>query len=128
LGVAVRFTGRVSRAEVLAAMRGATVVVFTGMREEGGLALGEALLMGCPVIVLDNGGARFLAGRAADGDRVSRVPVTTRDGTLLAMATAIADHCATPRTSRSPLIDQAAERRELERLVRLAIPGSTDAG
>src|SRR5207244_975293 len=53
-GVASRvmFRGALPRAELLALIRASAAVVFTGMREEGGLALAEAMLSGAPVIVL----------------------------------------------------------------------------
>ena len=45
-------------------MRGATTVLFTGLREEGGLALAEAMYAARRLIVLDHGGAEFVRADA----------------------------------------------------------------
>jgi glycosyltransferase involved in cell wall biosynthesis len=48
----------------------AAAAVFTGLREEGGIALAEAMAGGVPVIVLGHGGARVLAETAKDMSRM----------------------------------------------------------
>jgi glycosyltransferase involved in cell wall biosynthesis len=122
LGVAhrIRFDGWVDRGRVLGLMRGARVVVFTGMREEGGLALGEALLLGCPSVVLANGGAELLASSVTDATRVSLVVPRGLRATVRAMAAAIDDHWLRPREQREPLLDKVAAISSLERIVRRA--------
>lgn len=72
LGLAdrVRFVGQVPRAEVMRFVGTAAAVVFTGLREEGGIALAEAMLAGAPVIVLAHGGARTVAAESCDSSRV----------------------------------------------------------
>jgi glycosyltransferase involved in cell wall biosynthesis len=60
----------------------AAALVSTGVREEGGAALAEAMIRGCPVIVLANGGARTLAEGAPDQTRVRLI----RPGRSQAMA------------------------------------------
>ena len=76
LGIAdrVTFTGRVPREEVVRLMRGATTVLFTGLREEGGLALAEAMYSARRLVVLDHGGAGSIARAATDPSRVALVP------------------------------------------------------
>jgi glycosyltransferase involved in cell wall biosynthesis len=54
-------------------LRGSAAVVFTGLREEGGLALAEAMLCGAPVMVLGNGGARTIAAAGTDATRVALI-------------------------------------------------------
>jgi glycosyltransferase involved in cell wall biosynthesis len=72
LGLAdrVRFVGHVPRADVMRFVNAAAAVVFTGLREEGGIALAEAMLAGAPVIVLAHGGARTVAEGSSDHSRV----------------------------------------------------------
>ena len=67
LGVSsrLRFLGRATREEALRLMAGAAAVIFTGLREEGGITLAEAMLLGTPVIVLAHGGAARLRRWAA---------------------------------------------------------------
>lgn len=75
LGVAdrVEFRGRVKHAEVFRLLEGAAAAVFTGLREEGGVALAEAMLCGVPVIVLAHGGALTVAAGAVDPSRVALI-------------------------------------------------------
>ena len=75
LGVSSRlkFLGRATREEALQLMAGAAAVIFTGLREEGGITLAEAMLLGTPVIVLAHGGARTIAASGCDSSRVSLV-------------------------------------------------------
>jgi glycosyltransferase involved in cell wall biosynthesis len=69
----VRFAGQLRREEVLRKLEGASAVVFTGLREEGGIALAEAMRAGVPVIVLAHGGARTIAESAVDPSRVALI-------------------------------------------------------
>ena len=62
----MEFTGRVDHETALETLANATVAVFTGLREEGGLALAEAMVLGTPVVVLENGGAATIASTEAD--------------------------------------------------------------
>ncbi len=68
LGIAARveFTGRIPREQVVSLMRGATTVVLTGLREEGGLTLAEAMYTARRLVVLDIGGAGAVARNAND--------------------------------------------------------------
>ena len=56
-GPTIRFAGRVSDAEVTAALRSAKALVVTA-KEEFGIAAVEAQASGRPVIALDDGGVR----------------------------------------------------------------------
>lgn len=69
----VEFLGRVSRGELFERMARASAAVFTGVREEGGLALAEAMGLGTPVVVLDVGGAGTIARTALDPEKVQLV-------------------------------------------------------
>ena len=76
------------------------------MREEGGLALAEAMLSGAPVIVLAHGGARTIAERALDPSRVTLIEPAGVDD---------------PLGGSGPLLDDEATRRELDAVFRSAL-------
>jgi len=71
----VDFIGRVPRTEIVRLLRQSAVALYTGLREEGGLALAEAMAIGTPVVVLAHGGAKTVAEASIDADRVALVPV-----------------------------------------------------
>ncbi len=110
LGIADRitFTGWVERPEAIKLMRGAATVVFTGLREEGGLALAEAMYAARRVIVLDHGGAGAIARAATDQERVTLIPPGDLDAVASSFAAAIdADHEA-PQVADQALLDRDA--------------------
>lgn len=115
LGVSerVEFRGVVPRAQVLDLMAGATAAVFAGLREEGGLALAEAMLLGVPVIVLAHGGARTIAESASDPSRVQLVEPGTIDDTTRRLAEAMTRSATMNLDTRGPTLDQPAARRKL---------------
>ena len=115
LGVAhrIRLLGQVPRAQLSELFAEAAAAVFTGVREEGGLALAEAMVLGTPVIVLDHGGPRALAASAGDDDRVRRVAPGTIRETVRRLAEAMTAAAKSPASSMAPLLDQAAARRAL---------------
>jgi len=121
----ITFAGQVPHQRALEIVEGATVAVFTGMREEGGLALAEAMLLGTPVVVLANGGAATIARTATDPDCVSMVEPGSVSGTITAMAAAIDYQTgrsrAVPHDDRISLIDQESAVRQLMALVETAI-------
>ncbi len=131
LGVAdrIEFRGWVPRDEAIRLMGTAAAVVFTGLREEGGLALAEAMLVGSPVIVLAHGGARDIAESAVDPSRVTLVEATTVAGTAERLAAAMTDSSRARREPGGPLLDQAAARERIEAIFTTAIagPGRSDA-
>jgi glycosyltransferase involved in cell wall biosynthesis len=114
LGIAhrVTFRGALPRDEVLALVRGAAAVVFTGLREEGGVALAEAMLSGAPVIVLANGGARTIAAAGTDGRRVALIEPGGREPAEQ-IGKAMTQFSRTPHSATDPLLDQRAARRAL---------------
>ncbi len=115
LGVAerVEFTGWVDRSRAVTLMRGATTTVFTGLREEGGLALAEAMNSARRVIVLDHGGAGTIARRATDKDRVALIATGELPQVVTAFAAAIDAHFAAGPVSGDPLLDRDLAQRDL---------------
>ncbi len=108
-----RFLGRIAREEALRHVSSATACVFTGLREEGGLALGEAMRLGSPVVVLDHGGAGSIARTAVDPSRVSLIRPSQAQTTVLELAAAMeAFHDSPPRSRRSQ-IDTAGAKAQL---------------
>lgn len=88
-------------------------MVFTGLREEGGLALAEAMLSGAPVIVLAVGGARTIASSATDPARAVLIRPGNARETARGIGEAIATLTAHPPAATGPTLDQAAARRAL---------------
>lgn len=121
----ITFEGTVSHDRALEIIQGAAVALFTGLREEGGLALAEAMLLGTPVVVLANGGAATIAESATDPDRVTLVEPGALADTIAAMSKALDHHMDRYETEQgrgsSPLLDQEAAVVELERLVGSAL-------
>ncbi len=115
LGIAhrVTFTGRVPRDEAVRLMRGATTVLFTGLREEGGLALAEAMYAARRLVVLDHGGAGSIARSAIEPDRVSLVPVASIDEVATGFAAAVDAHFAAEPVADRSLIDRKQAVAEL---------------
>jgi len=101
----VTFTGMLPRAEAVAIVAGAQGALFTGVHEEGGLALAETLLLGIPTVVLAHGGARTIAESATDSNRVRLVPVTRLDALAADLGTAMKE-LATVGRATGPLLDQ----------------------
>lgn len=93
-GVAGRvcFRGQVPRDEVLAEIARAGVVVSPALHEEGGVAVGEVLALGTPLVCLDRGGpadqitrtpgARAIAVRPSSPGRTSRALAAALDAQL----------------------------------------------
>lgn len=109
LGVAhrVQFVGRVSREAVFGLLEEAAATVFTGLREEGGLALAESLSCGVPTIVLANGGAKTLAEAATDPQRVALIPPGTVAATSRAIGAAMTRFCDNLNADPTPNLDTA---------------------
>ena len=121
----VEMVGMVPHERALEIIATASVAVFTGMREEGGLALAEAMLLGTPVVVLSNGGAAAIASAATDPSKVSLVepagPRSTADRMAAAIDHQLSSDRSIPGMSRLPLIDQDAANERLETLVQAAV-------
>lgn len=95
----------------------AGAVLFTGVREEGGLALAETMLRGAPVAVLSNGGAQTIAESAPDASRIALIAPGSLDQIADDMADAITDFIDNPPSRVGPNLDQEHARRELQRIV-----------
>lgn len=108
LGIAdrVEFTGRVPRAEAVRLMRGATTVLFTGLREEGGIALAEAMHAARRIVVLDHGGAGAIARFATDPTRVALIPPADVSTVAARFASAVEQHMDAGPVADIPLIDR----------------------
>jgi glycosyltransferase involved in cell wall biosynthesis len=126
LGVAdrIQFRGRVSRATVLDLMARCAAAVFTGLREEGGLALAEALLTGTPVVVLAHGGALTVAAAATDPSRVALVEPGDVESTARRIGEAMTRFSRHPPRATGPLLDQAHALRLLRETFEAALAGS----
>ncbi len=110
LGVADRLElmGRVPRSELLDALATCSCALFTGLYEEGGLALAEALATGVPTVVLDHGGAGTIARQATDPQRMVLVPPAGVSATAARLGQAVSRLASQPPPGRGPLIDRAA--------------------
>ncbi len=119
LGVSdrVTFTGLVPRTEAVRLMRGATTVLFTGLREEGGLALAEAMYAARRLIVLDHGGAGSIARAATDPDRIKLIPPGDVTAVAAGFARAMEAHFAADPVAGTPLLDRTGAVAELEAAV-----------
>jgi glycosyltransferase involved in cell wall biosynthesis len=115
LGLAHRvdFLGQVSREEVFRLCESAAGAVFTGLREEGGLALAEAMLLGLPVIVLAHGGARTIAAQALDASRVALIAPASARLVARHIGEAMGRMCEYSTQQTSPNIDGGASLRLL---------------
>jgi glycosyltransferase involved in cell wall biosynthesis len=128
LGVSdrVTFEGQLPRREVFARLSEAAVALFTGLREEGGIALAEALLLGVPVVVLSHGGARTIAANATDPRRVAMVQPGSVRTTARALGEAMVRLARLTEGSTGPLLDQSRPRQLLRTAFGQAI-GATAA-
>ena len=81
----VELVGRVPYADMPATYRRADALLFTSIRDSGGIQLVEAMGQGLPCIALRQHGARLLV---PDGAGIT-VPVTDPDGTAAGLAGAI---------------------------------------
>lgn len=95
----------------------AGAVLFTGVREEGGLALAETMLRGAPVVVLSNGGAQTIAESAPDASRIALIEPGSLDQIADDMAAAITDFIERPPIRVGPNLDPEHARYELQRIV-----------
>ena len=125
LGVAdrVEFWGRRPRQATLEILSGAAAAVFTGLREEGGIALAEALLCGVPAVVLANGGAATIAAAATDPERVALVPAQSFRATAVGLAAAMTRFTREPAEGRGPMLDQVGARAALRSVFEQALTG-----
>jgi glycosyltransferase involved in cell wall biosynthesis len=127
LGVAHRLElrGARPRSEVQDLFSEAAAAVFTGLREEGGIALAEALAGGIPVIVLAHGGARVLAEAAPDPERIALIEPGGVDQTARQLAEAMTRFVREPSTRSTSNLDAERARRRFREVFMSTV---TDAG
>jgi glycosyltransferase involved in cell wall biosynthesis len=123
----IEFRGAVPREDVLVALRGAAAAVFTGVREEGGLALAEAMSCGTPVIVLANGGAATIAAGTTDPDRATLIQPSGVRATAKRFGAAMTEHVRRTRTDATETIDFAAARAQLRDAFDAAIRAAAES-
>jgi glycosyltransferase involved in cell wall biosynthesis len=102
------------REQVLEMLVEARAAVFTGLREEGGIALAEAMLCGTPVVVLANGGAHTVAAVATDPARVALIVPGAMDDTARRIGEAMTMFSANPSTRTDSMLDQGRARQILQ--------------
>jgi glycosyltransferase involved in cell wall biosynthesis len=117
----VEFRGRILHAQVAQLLAAASAVVFPGLREEGGVALAEAMYAGVPVIVLAHGGARTIASDALDVSRVALIPASSTEEVARAIGEAMLRFCDSPPADNSPNLDPTYYRQALEAACRRAL-------
>ena len=123
LGVSdrVQFLGRVPREQVFGHLRGCAAALFTGLREEGGCSLAEAMLIGAPVIVLGHGGAGWIARTYGYSDRVSVVEPSDLSTTIEGLSKAILCYIQAESSQSGPTLNQQSARRDLGEVIERAM-------
>lgn len=117
----VEFRGRVPREQLFNMMAQTAGVVFTGVREEGGMALAEAMTLGAPIIVLGHGGALQLAQCSTDPSRTAIIKPTTLAATTRDLAAAMTQFSANPSTAVGSYLDPADSAAALHQAIYDAI-------
>ena len=102
-------------------MAGAAATLYTGLREEGGLALAEGLLSGTPVIVIGNGGPLVLCAAAGNDERIQIVDPSDSDTVERNLARAIDRATLSSTTDRSPMLRADTSANRLHELFLAAI-------
>jgi len=90
----VNWLGQVQWEEVMRAYADHDVFLFTSLRDTGGTQLVEAMANGLPIITLDHHGAHV----AVPADAGMKIPVTTPETTVAAIATALERLAREPAT------------------------------
>jgi glycosyltransferase involved in cell wall biosynthesis len=126
LGVSqrVRFLGQVGRTDVFRLWETAAAAIFTGLREEGGLALAEAMMFGTPVVVLSHGGARTLAASAMDPSRVALIAPGPVEGVARGLGEAMTRFCDAASADHRPNLDPSRSHACLHAAVQEALAGT----
>jgi glycosyltransferase involved in cell wall biosynthesis len=116
LGVAdrVEFMGRVPRSQMFEMLAEAGAALFTGLREDGGMALCEAMLHGTPTIVLAHGGARVIGEKSSDPTRTVLVRPGSAAGTAHEIGKAMNEFLHADSAGASPTIDQSPIKEALK--------------
>lgn len=106
--------------EILA---GAAASVHTGLREEGGAALAEAMLGGVPVIVLAHGGARIVAEASNDPERTALIEPGRPTEAARRLGDAMTRFVGHRPANRTPYLDQEGTKLALWRALEDASRG-----
>jgi glycosyltransferase involved in cell wall biosynthesis len=122
----IEFRGRIPRADMFRMMADAAAVVFTGLREEGGCALSEAMQLGVPVIVLGHGGARSVAEANTDPSRVALIEPQSAKRTVGDFAAAMTKFSTHPLPAKGSYLDCAGTKRALQQALRDALAKSAE--
>ncbi len=109
--------GFVPRQELFTLMRRAAAVLFCGLREEGGMALAESMILGSPVIVLGIGGARLIAESNSDPSRVTIIEPAGPARTAERLAEAIDRAAASPHRATTPYLVQEEAIKSIQEAV-----------
>jgi len=117
----VDFLGRIPRQDMFKMMAETAGVVFTGLREEGGMALTESMLIGAPVIVLGVGGAHYIASMNTDPSRIRIIEPTLPAETARQFGEAMAEFSTNPPPATGCYLDYEPTVRTLHRAVQDAI-------
>ena len=99
----------------------AEAVVFTGLREEGGASLAEAMGCGAPVVVLAHGGAATVATCTTDPSRVRLVEPGSLNQTIDRLAEAMSEWPDAAVFAQGGHLDRAGALRCLETAFETAI-------
>lgn len=115
LGDRARFLGAIPRETCLELVRGAAAALFTGIHEDGGCALCEAMLLGTPIVALGHGGPKEIVERwCTDRSRAILVPPARGPkATGRALGEAVTRLLATAPSRQDPYLDQEQAMEEL---------------
>ncbi|MCX7628662.1 MAG: glycosyltransferase [Geminicoccaceae bacterium] len=128
LGGRVRFLGRVPRMRCFELVREAGAVIFTGLNEDGGCALCEAMVLGAPVVVLAHSGPREIVETwGTDPARVALVPPAGPRATAERLGEALRRFLERPPRAASPYLDQDGAIRSFTELLAQAARGRAAA-
>jgi glycosyltransferase involved in cell wall biosynthesis len=105
------------REAVLRKLEAAAAVLFTGLREEGGMALAEAMFAGVPVIVLAHGGARAIAESALESSRVALIYPQGVAATARSMGEAMTRFVQSPHMGEGSSLDRDTAVRQLQECI-----------
>jgi glycosyltransferase involved in cell wall biosynthesis len=121
------FRGRIPRIEMFHMMAEAAAAVFTGLREEGGCALSEAMQLGTPVIVLAHGGARLVAQANTDPNRVALIQPGPAKQTMKKFAAAMTRFSAHPLPVSDGYLDCQSTKKALQQALLDALVKPADS-
>jgi hypothetical protein len=123
LGIAdrVEFRGPIPRIDLFNLLAESAAAVFTGLREEGGMALAEAMLTGTPVVALANGGARTIAETTTDRKRITLIEPGHVNETARHIGMAMTKFSRNPTSAADPTIDQLRAQSMLQERLAVAL-------